>query len=310
MCPLGRRAVGCNLASINVPRQPVGSSMVGRCRSRSERLQTKILVASGSQEPQTAEAEISSQVGPADQATTSTMKSVTGKTAADREEKVELVTTARENSQEWGEKAAESTSDDKAAKKHAQMYKQLAASRNRLSTRLSEANKYLSFMENRLEGSTATVQAAHDATEKVLLELGTLSRMVETAAAAVKFGIDKEDAIEKLVTLQSRIELAQQAVSTEQKALSGVVPRTVPVSWYGVALDVRIMGSFDNWTRGFVLSPEEMSDSVLSEFTAELHLLPGTYEVKFLVDDGWKTAPDWPMVVSSSGDTNNILVVD
>lgn len=56
--------------------------------------------------------------------------------------------------------------------------------------------------------------------------------------------------------------------------LDGLVPRRVPVSWYGVAMDVQLMGSFDNWTRGIELSAEDLSDSVLTEFTAELHLLP------------------------------------
>lgn len=46
------------------------------------------------------------------------------------------------------------------------------------------------------------------------------------------------------------------------------------MSWFGVACEVRLMGSFDGWTRGVDLSAEELSDSVYTEFEAELVLLP------------------------------------
>ena len=38
-------------------------------------------------------------------------------------------------------------------------------------------------------------------------------------------------------------------------------------------------------------------------------LLQGRYQVKFLVDKIWRTAPDWPMVQSQHG-TNNVLQVE
>ena len=36
--------------------------------------------------------------------------------------------------------------------------------------------------------------------------------------------------------------------------------------------------------------------------------LQGSYEVKFLVDGQWRTAPDWPTVETPHG-TNNVLEV-
>jgi hypothetical protein len=64
--------------------------------------------------------------------------------------------------------------------------------------------------------------------------------------------------------------------------------------------------SFDGWTWGVPLSPEE--PSAYTTFSATLHLLPGTYQIKFLVDSQWRLAAGWP----ETGDglsCNNVLVV-
>ncbi len=52
------------------------------------------------------------------------------------------------------------------------------------------------------------------------------------------------------------------------------VPREVPVAWFGVASEVRLMGSFDGWTRGVDLSADDISDSVFTRFEATVLLLP------------------------------------
>ena len=52
------------------------------------------------------------------------------------------------------------------------------------------------------------------------------------------------------------------------------VPRPVPVSYYGVASEVRLMGDFDGWTQGFVLSAEEISDDVFTRFEGQCLLPP------------------------------------
>lgn len=51
-------------------------------------------------------------------------------------------------------------------------------------------------------------------------------------------------------------------------ALAACVPREVPVGWYGLARDVRVMGDFDGWSRGFDLSAEDISDDVFTHFEA------------------------------------------
>ena len=65
-----------------------------------------------------------------------------------------------------------------------------------------------------------------------------------------------------------------QAFTVTLQALNCHVPRQIPVSWYGVASEVRLMGSFDSWTRGFNLSAEEINDSVFTTFRAVVPLLP------------------------------------
>jgi len=38
-------------------------------------------------------------------------------------------------------------------------------------------------------------------------------------------------------------------------------------------------------------------------------VLQGSYQVKFVVDGQWRTAPDWPVVQAQQG-TNNVLIVE
>lgn len=71
-----------------------------------------------------------------------------------------------------------------------------------------------------------------------------------------------------------------QAINDECKGMSDHVPRRIPVSWYGAACEVRLMGDFDGWTRGQELSPEVIEDSVLTEYVAELELLPVGHAVE------------------------------
>ena len=54
------------------------------------------------------------------------------------------------------------------------------------------------------------------------------------------------------------------------------------------------------------MSPEE--PSAYTTFSATMHLLPGTYEIKFLVDSQWRLAADWPETGEGLA-CNNVLVV-
>ena len=65
-----------------------------------------------------------------------------------------------------------------------------------------------------------------------------------------------------------------QGLGKEVEILDKLVFRKVPVTWYGLASDVRLVGDFDNWSEGFSLSPEEIRDQTFTKFTAEVPLRP------------------------------------
>lgn len=73
-----------------------------------------------------------------------------------------------------------------------------------------------------------------------------------------------------------------QGIDKETKDLDRLVMRHVPVAWYGVASDVKLLGDFDSWTRGFSLSPVEIQDQTFTKFSAVISLLPVSCEASAL----------------------------
>jgi len=66
-----------------------------------------------------------------------------------------------------------------------------------------------------------------------------------------------------------------QAVLEQRKEFGLRVVRKVPVEWIGVATEVRVMGDFDDWTRGHELSAEDVTtDSVFNRYVhvLDVHL--------------------------------------
>ena len=114
------------------------------------------------------------------------------------------------------------------------------------------------------------------------------------------------------------------ALEDDLRAVTGLVDenrfRKFPIVWCGLAQDVRVMGSFDMWTRGVHLSPYSGDDaggvgsdnfvSGANEFRGELMLLPGTYEIKFLVDGQWRLAQSWPVTGGDALSANNLIHVE
>ena len=56
--------------------------------------------------------------------------------------------------------------------------------------------------------------------------------------------------------------------------LDKVTHREVPIVWYGIAQQVRLMGDFDGWTQGFSLSANDIHDGTFTKFQATLSLPP------------------------------------
>mmetsp|Transcript_37834 Transcript_37834/g.89833 ORF Transcript_37834/g.89833 Transcript_37834/m.89833 type:complete len:306 (+) Transcript_37834:200-1117(+) len=189
------------------------------------------------------------------------------------------------------------------------MYDQLAASRNRMSQGLSRANKYIGVLEEKVEERDGRIAALKEEIAAIGTEACNILRMSESALATVQFSVDKQasvDAVEKLV---QRIRLMQQATEAHVEALDDWVVRDVPIEFSGVAAEVRVMGDFDGWTNGQLLSANSFDDSVHQTFTTTLRLAPGTYRVKFIVDGQWRTADGWPTATCENGTEENVLIV-
>ncbi|KAL0022905.1 hypothetical protein WJX77_005766 [Trebouxia sp. C0004] len=189
------------------------------------------------------------------------------------------------------------------------VYEQVTQSRNRLSTKLSAANKHIRQLQKSAESHSNEITAMTDSLHTMLDELTTLSRIADTAAASVQFGTERQDTAAKMSKLVNRMHVLQQVVKDQTGKLDQLTERRILVVWFGIAQEVRLMGDFDNWTQGFSLSAEEFSDGTFTQFQSDIKLVPGRYQVKFLVDKQWRTAPDWPTVQSQHG-TNNVLQVD
>ena len=71
------------------------------------------------------------------------------------------------------------------------------------------------------------------------------------------------------------------------------------------------MGDFDEWTRGFRLTPDRGDDDDRDDvFSCVCALPPGTYQVKFLIDDEeWRTTEDWE-TVGDGYERNMVLRVE
>ncbi|KAG1673689.1 hypothetical protein FOA52_010557 [Chlamydomonas sp. UWO 241] len=190
------------------------------------------------------------------------------------------------------------------------MYNASVELRTKLSKQLSEANLHATYLEQRLDESTEDLEVAQAYLLKVATEFGTTGRLAEAAAAAVRFGVDKGDAVAKVMVLCDRLLQMEHATGKLVEAYASRVPVRVPIVWVGIASEVVLVGDFDGWTKGRELSASEIDyDSSIRTFETVVPLLPGSYRVKFMVDGQWRLAPDWPMEQDAEGETNNVLEV-
>lgn len=189
------------------------------------------------------------------------------------------------------------------------MYEALAASRNRMSRKMSELQRKNRAVQDVAHEKDVSLVKAYSCLAKSAGEFDNLSKLCAAATAGVQFGVDREQALEKLLRLQERLEVMQEVVRQSQSELGELVVHSVPVVWTGIASEVRLMGDFDGWGDGYLLSSESFDDHIFSRFEGNITLKPGRYLVKFLVDGEWRLAPDWP-TQDVEGDTNNVLVVE
>ncbi|KAL2349308.1 hypothetical protein Fmac_003308 [Flemingia macrophylla] len=97
------------------------------------------------------------------------------------------------------------------------------------------------------------------------------------------------------------VEEKQKKINNAQKALQML--KSTCVIWPNTASEVFLVGSFDGWSTKRKL--ERISSG---NFSLNLLLYPGRYEMKFIVDGEWKVDPLRP-VVFSNGYENNLLII-
>ena len=175
---------------------------------------------------------------------------------------------------------------------------QMITLRTRLNERVAKANAFAKFLEKTLVERDADLVNARRALARAAMEAETLRGLAEDA----RRGNGAPDA------LIARLDRMAKALKEDADDADAHCLRQVPVAWQGNASDVRLMGSFDDWTRGFHLSPEwhGHGDGMSDTFACTCLLPPGTYEVKFLVDGEWRTTDDWKTV--GEGFERNMLL--
>ncbi|GBF94048.1 hypothetical protein Rsub_07316 [Raphidocelis subcapitata] len=192
----------------------------------------------------------------------------------------------------------------------ARLYQQLVSSHNRLGQERREVEAHVDALKEEIARANAALSAAHAALSDVAREFGTTRRLAESASAALAFGVEPEEAKEKLRRLAARLARMEEAVEGERAAVGARVPRAVPLEWAGHANEVVLMGDWDGWTRGVDLSAEDVtSDAVFARFEGVLALRPGRYRVKLKVDGQWRLAADWPVELDDAGNEVNVLTV-
>ena len=202
-----------------------------------------------------------------------------------------------------------SENEEQMAASQRRLFDQMVTLRTRLNERLAASNKFAMFLESTLATRDKDIKHANERLVAALLEIESLKHIaIEAVEAAESESKTKEQVVARLDTLTKRLDLMHSALRRDVKNIDAACIKCVPIRWVGMASDIRIMGSFDNWTKGIAMSPEfiEGGNNV---FVADLMLTTGTYEIKFVVDGIWQTAPEWATTGEGLG-ANNLIVVE
>jgi hypothetical protein len=69
-------------------------------------------------------------------------------------------------------------------------------------------------------------------------ELANTRRLGESVSAALLYGVDKAEALQRLERLMERLDLLQKGLLEQRLKLGKSLVRQVPVTWMGVASEV------------------------------------------------------------------------
>ena len=200
-------------------------------------------------------------------------------------------------------------SNDQMAASQRRLFEQMVTLRTRLNERLAASNKFAKYLESTLKTRDKDIKHANERLVAAMLEIESLKHIATEAVEAVEDEeMSRTQIAGRLDTLTKRLDLMHAALRRDVQDIDAACIKSVPIRWVGMASDIRIMGSFDHWTKGVAMSPEfiEGGNNV---FVADLMLVSGTYEIKFVVDGIWQTAPEWATTGDGLG-ANNLLVVE
>ena len=182
------------------------------------------------------------------------------------------------------------------------MVDQMITLRMRLNERVHKSNARSKYLEKTLATRDEELRAARRALARAALETETL-------------GVEANDLRRRNLpptnALIGRLDRMSRALRRDADIADAARARAVPVTFRGAARDVRLMGDFDEWTRGFRLTPDRGDDDERDDvFSCVCALPPGTYQVKFLIDDEeWRTTDDWE-TVGDGYERNMVLRVE
>ncbi|KAI5066360.1 hypothetical protein GOP47_0018984 [Adiantum capillus-veneris] len=168
-----------------------------------------------------------------------------------------------------------------------------SAVRASLMKKLSDINLYGRHLQRQLREKEDALLKCKSELETMESDIQILARLAqEIAKDGVKPGTRQIDGkyIQSHVAL--KLEELQERLLAQSQNIEAACYRDIPLVWYGVAEDVKVMGSFDGWTQGFQLSAEFTGSFV--KFSATVKLRPGRYQIKYLIDGEWQVSPDLP----------------
>ncbi|KAJ3687086.1 hypothetical protein LUZ61_016250 [Rhynchospora tenuis] len=171
-----------------------------------------------------------------------------------------------------------------------------------LNTVRSRVKKVLSneFWLNQIDGSSAA-KLDNLSDDWEFRETDILKAKDEVRSLRAKLSVLEGKMALQIIEAQKLMEENQKRLDEARRALCGL--RNISVVWPNPASEVLLVGSFDGWT-----SKRRMEKSREGNFSVNLMLYPGKYEIKFIVDGVWTVDPLRP-VVHQSGHENNLLTV-
>eukprot|EP00898_Chlorokybus_atmophyticus_P009179 jgi/Chlat1/9262/Chrsp99S09295 len=180
--------------------------------------------------------------------------------------------------------------------------------RQRLNKKLSDSNMQNRRLQREIRDMDAVVKEARLQLTSACEQLESIAQLAEEMGRKAARGEPFTKANGKYVhsLIADRTRELQSLIEAQLRIVDKHEVRQVEVFWQGMAQDVKVMGSFDGWSKGEQLSPEVMG--TYAEFRTTLRLRPGRYHIKFVVDGDWRVVGDWP-IEGEGYLANNVLVV-